>query len=192
MSSAISPLSTSTGSSGKSTALNGMNASDFLNLMIKQLQQQDPLNPTDSNQLLTQMSQIGSLQSNTQLQQTLTQMGLQQSIGASGNLIGKVVNGIDGTGTAVQGTVTSVRVANQKVNLELDTGKELPMTNVTAVAATANSGIANLTNGASGLPDLATLLQSNPQLQTLLNSSGGSNLSNLSSLANLLSALGGK
>jgi flagellar basal-body rod modification protein FlgD len=179
-------------SGGSATPLKGMQAADFLNLMIQQLQQQDPLNPTDSNALLTQMSQIGSLQSNTQLQQTLTQMGLQQSIGASGNLIGKMVAGIDASGIKVSGLVTSVKVIDQKVHLELDNAHTLPVNNVTAVTA---AGASSLAANASQITDFAKLASNNPTLAQYLNtaaSSGESNTTALSSLANLLASLTGK
>ena len=39
--------STTPSTATKSSGLNTMTASDFLNLMITQLQQQDPLSPTD-------------------------------------------------------------------------------------------------------------------------------------------------
>src|SRR5262245_56575649 len=118
----------------KATGLNSMTSTDFLNLMMKQLQQQDPLNPTDSNQLLTQMSQISTLQSNTEMQQSLAGLTLQQSIGAGGNLIGKMIHGISESGDQVEGTVTSVKVLNKKVYLEMDSGNTLPMENVTDIA----------------------------------------------------------
>jgi len=190
MSSIPSVNSNSTGS-GSTTPLKGMQAADFLNLMIQQLQQQDPLNPTDSNALLSQMSQIGQLQSNTQLQQTLTQMGLQQAIGASGNLIGKSVRGLNADGVQVQGSVTSIKVVNQKVNLELDNGKELPMQNVIGIAAT---GASSLAANASQITDFANLATTNPTLANYLSNatqSGQSGPQALSALASLLSSLSG-
>src|SRR3954467_12670689 len=106
----------SNGSGGSSKALS---SSDFMNLMIQQLSQQDPLNPTDSNQLLTQMSQISQLQSNADMQTSLSSLTLQQSIGAGGNLIGKSIEGLDTNGTKLNGTVTSVLVQNKNVYLQL-------------------------------------------------------------------------
>src|SRR5579864_8220108 len=94
-----------------------LTSSDFMNLMLKQLQNQDPLNPTDSNQLLQQISQISTLQSNQALQTSLQGLTLQQSIGAAGNLIGKAVNGVYANGTPAQGNVTAVQVQNQQVYL---------------------------------------------------------------------------
>jgi flagellar basal-body rod modification protein FlgD len=133
---------TPTSSSGSSAALNTMTGADFLKLMIQQLQQQDPMNPTDSSQLLTQMSQISNLQSNAAMVSSLAGLTLQQSIGAGGNLIGKTITGIDENGNQLQGLVTSVKVVNKKVRLELDSGHDLPMENVTQIAA---AGATNLT-----------------------------------------------
>src|SRR5437660_12646764 len=87
-----------------------LTASDFINLMVKQLQNQDPLQPTDSSQLLSQMSQIGQLQSTMNLQSSLQTMVLQNQIGAAGNLIGKAVQGLDPQGNPLQGVVNSVKV----------------------------------------------------------------------------------
>ncbi len=125
---AAAPASTSTGT------IRGMTASDFLNLMIEQLAHQDPLNPTDSNQLLNQMAQISTLQSNSQMQTSLSGLTLQQSIGAGGNLIGKHVQGLSDNNEQVDGIVTSIKVENKKVFLELETGKSLAMENVTGIA----------------------------------------------------------
>jgi flagellar basal-body rod modification protein FlgD len=114
-----------------------LGSGDFMNLMITQLTQQDPLDPTNSNELLNQMAQISTLQSNADMQTSLAGLTLQQSIGAGGNLIGKTIKGIDPNGNSVDGVVTSIRVANKKVHLELDTGRTLPLENVTQIAQTA-------------------------------------------------------
>jgi flagellar basal-body rod modification protein FlgD len=132
---------TPTSSSSSSAALNTMTGADFLKLMIQQLQQQDPMNPTDSSQLLTQMSQISNLQSNAAMVTSLSGLTLQQSIGAGGNLIGKTISGIDENGDPLQGVVTSVKVVNKKVRLELDSGHDLPMENITQIAATGSTGL---------------------------------------------------
>lgn len=110
---------------------------DFINMMITQLQNQDPLNPTDNSELLSQMSQIGQLQSNTTMQQTLKSLVLQNQIGSAGNLIGKVVRGLDDNNETVNGIVTSVRVQDDAVRLELDNGSSLALTRVTDIAPAA-------------------------------------------------------
>ena len=109
---------------------------DFINMMVTQLQNQDPLEPAKNEQLLSQMSQIGQLETSTQLQKSLTQLVLQNNLGASGNLIGKTVSGITefgGDTVDVTGTVTSVRVEGEDVYLELDNGNKLRMDQVTEI-----------------------------------------------------------
>lgn len=110
---------------------------DFINMMVTQLQNQDPLEPAKNEQLLAQMSQIGQLEASTQLQNSLKSMVLQNNLGASGNLIGKKVTGIGefgGQTTEMSGVVTSVRVEGDNIWLELDTGHALRMDRVTQVA----------------------------------------------------------
>ena len=118
--------------------LKGKNAQlkteDFIKMMITQLQHQDPLEPAKNQELLAQMSQIGQLQSQTLLQESLQGLVLQQNLGAAGNLIGKVVDGVDDAGEQARGLVTSVRVENKQVLLELDNGKRLSLGKVTGIA----------------------------------------------------------
>ncbi len=116
--------------------------SDFINMMVTQLQNQDPLQPTSSQDLLTQMSQIGQLQSSTDLQTSLQTLVLQDNVSAASNMIGKTVKGQDSQGNPMSGKVNSVHVANGQVSLELDSGQELSLSGVTDVtpAAAAAAG----------------------------------------------------
>src|SRR6185436_16112012 len=54
-----------------------LKAQDFIKMMITQLQNQDPKEPAKNEELLAQMSQIGQLQTSTQLQDSLKGMVLQ-------------------------------------------------------------------------------------------------------------------
>jgi len=113
---------------------NQLKTDDFIKMMLTQLQNQDPLEPAKNQELLAQMSQIGQLQTSTQLQDTLKGFALQNQLGSAGNLIGKLVQGIDSNNENVVGLVDSVRVENNQVFLELDSGKTLQMSNVIAIA----------------------------------------------------------
>jgi flagellar basal-body rod modification protein FlgD len=112
-----------------------LKAEDFIKMMVTQLQNQDPLEPAKNDQLLAQMSQIGQLQSSTQLQDSLKGLVIQNQIGAAGNLIGKSVQGLDDQNNDVHGMVNSVRVQQDSVYLELDNGKSLSLSRVTNIAA---------------------------------------------------------
>jgi flagellar basal-body rod modification protein FlgD len=127
----IIPPSTSTTST--TGAAKTLQASDFINLLVTQLQNQDPTQPMSNSELLQQVSQIGQLQSQTQLQTTLQNFALQNQIGSASNLIGKAVAGNDANNNQVGGIVTSVSVANNNVTLNLDSGQTLPMSGVTQI-----------------------------------------------------------
>lgn len=118
----------------------GLKSEDFIKMMITQLQNQDPMQPAKNEELLAQMSQIGQLQSSTQLQESLKGLVLQNQIGAAGNLIGKSVEGLDDDNAAIRGVVNSVRVESNGVYLELDNGKRLALGRVTTIAAATATG----------------------------------------------------
>src|SRR5947208_12291940 len=88
----------------------GLKPADFIKRMITQLQNQDPLQPAKNEELLAQMSQIGQLQSSTELQASLKSLVLQNNIGSAGNLIGRMVQGLDDRGSKVKGLVNSIKV----------------------------------------------------------------------------------
>jgi flagellar basal-body rod modification protein FlgD len=118
---------------GKTSKGMQLNANDFIKMMITQLQNQDPTEPAKSDQLLAQMSQIGQLQSSTQLQSSLSGLVQQNQIASAGNLIGKSVEGMDDANNTVHGTVDSVNVQATQVVLHLHTGADLQMSRVTKI-----------------------------------------------------------
>ncbi len=131
-----------TGTQLPGTANYSLNTGDFIKMMVTQLQNQDPTQPEQSGQLLQQMSQIGQLQASSDLTTNLKGMVLQNQIGTAGNLIGKLVQGMDTDGSALKGVVTSVKVASDKVSLELDSGKTLGLDHITSVSAASTIGTA--------------------------------------------------
>jgi flagellar basal-body rod modification protein FlgD len=157
-------------------SFNSLTPSDFVNMMVTQLENQDPLDPTNSQDILQQMSSIGQLQSSDQLQTTLTGLTFQNQIGAATSLIGKTVQGIDANNNNVTGTVSSVTinqvpaaqsptgVATQTVSLNLNSGGVLPLANVTAIApvTAATAQQAAVSAGTQAAATQATL--TNPNL----------------------------
>jgi flagellar basal-body rod modification protein FlgD len=108
--------------------LNGLTSQTFLKLLITQLQNQDPTNPTDSNELLQQVSSMQSLQANIELQSTLKTVSLNQQLSSAASFLGKTVAATQDE-DFVSGVVDSVRVADGKALLTVD-GKEVDLTNV--------------------------------------------------------------
>ena len=70
------------------SAVSSLNVDSFLKLMITELQNQDPLNPMDSSQMLDQISQMRQITSSDKLTDTLNSVLLGQNIASSTNLIG--------------------------------------------------------------------------------------------------------
>ncbi len=117
------------------TGFAGLTSSDFMKLLIAQLQNQDPSNPLDSDQLLNQVSQMRSLQANLELESALKGLTLGQQLSSASSLIGKTVTAVTGTNqTEVNGEVESVVVKDGAALLRIN-GAEIPMKDVTGIAA---------------------------------------------------------
>lgn len=82
----------------------GLSTNDFMQLFLAQLQNQDPTQPMDDSQMLSQLSQMTEVQTLQGVQSAL--QGSQ--LASSSALIGKNVTGVDVDGAAVNGVVTSV------------------------------------------------------------------------------------
>ncbi|WP_051261762.1 flagellar hook assembly protein FlgD [Desulfovibrio inopinatus] len=78
----------------QSTATSSLDKNDFLELLVTQLQYQDPLNPMDDTEFVSQLAQFSSLEQLTNMTNsidTLTTSTVQQSVVNSLNLLGKEV-----------------------------------------------------------------------------------------------------
>ncbi len=96
----------------------------FLKLLVAQLKNQDPTNPTDSAEFMAQLASFSnveqSVKANTKLDSLITSLALTQADG----LIGKTVTSSDGT---ISGVVDSVRIVSGGGVAILTNGKELPL-----------------------------------------------------------------
>lgn len=129
-----SSLSPSPAPSSSASNPYNLTTADFVKMMITQLQNQDPLQPESNDQLMSQMNQIGQLQSNSMLQDTLKGLGLQTQIGSASSLIGKMVEGMDQNNNTIRGLVNSVKLQSNGVSLGLDNGQSLDLSRVTAIS----------------------------------------------------------
>jgi flagellar basal-body rod modification protein FlgD len=123
---------TTTPNTTSTNSFQSLTAQDFLNMMVAELQNQDPTNPTDSSQILQEVSQIDAIQSNTQLTTTLQGVQLGQSIATASALIGMSVVGTDANGNAVSGTVSSASINSGAAQLQIGSSS-IPLSNVTQV-----------------------------------------------------------
>jgi flagellar basal-body rod modification protein FlgD len=112
-SSASSSTSTSSSSSsGKNQphSLEDLNVDQFLQLMVSELTNQDPLNPMDNTQLVQQVGELRSIVASDKLSTTLQAVQTQQSLTTASSLLGKTVTALGADKGDVTGTVDSVSV----------------------------------------------------------------------------------
>ncbi|MCK4658731.1 MAG: hypothetical protein KAV82_04345, partial [Phycisphaerae bacterium] len=134
---AIAPASTTLRTEQKS-GLEGLGGDDFFKLLIAQLSNQDPLEPTSNQELLNQISSIRDIQSSITLTSTLESLVERQGFGSAASLIGQYVSGVtdatDGSSVPMRGIVMGLRITPEgSVMLLLDNGLELPMNKVEEV-----------------------------------------------------------
>ena len=104
----------------------------FLQLLITQLKNQDPTQPMDQAQTLSQLAQFSSLEQMTNLNQTMTQ-GNYNQIAQSAALIGKTVTTSGDSKTAgVTGVVSGVTVTSGKAYLNIG-GQSVDASTVTQI-----------------------------------------------------------
>src|SRR3954464_7695479 len=101
---------TATSATAKKSDPNVLGKDDFLKLMVAQMKNQDPMNPSDDKDNIAQMAQFSSLEQITNLanatQELASKMSLTQNIG----LLGHTVTYTGTDGTAVSGTVDGMNL----------------------------------------------------------------------------------
>ena len=124
--------SSSTTSSSTATGFAALQPKDFVNMLVAELQNQDPTQPMDSSQIVQEMSQIDDIATNQQLDQTLQSVLLGQNISSASSLLDMTVSATDASGNAVNGTVNSVSISNGVATLNIS-GQTAPLSNVTEI-----------------------------------------------------------
>ena len=127
--------STSTGTDNNVTAsaTQGLSQKDFLNLLVAQMTSQDPMNPTNSQDLLTQMTQFSTLNANTTMQTQLAQMQLSGEFSEAGSLLGKQVTLQLDSKTTAQGTVTGIDTSSNQPQIIVN-GQSYTLDKVISIA----------------------------------------------------------
>jgi flagellar basal-body rod modification protein FlgD len=88
-----------------------MDSQVFMSLLVTQLRNQDPSSPMDTNQMISQTTQLAMMEKMTELSTTSTEdFSLQMRIAATA-IVGKQVSYLGKDGTPVTGTATSVSFA---------------------------------------------------------------------------------
>jgi flagellar basal-body rod modification protein FlgD len=101
--------------------LRGLNMDHFLQLMLAELQNQDPLNPLDNKDLLAQISQIRQIGATAQLQETLDAVLRGQNLASASGMIGRSVRALSTDGGMLEGVVDRVSLSGESIVVHVGT-----------------------------------------------------------------------
>ena len=123
--------------STSASPMGSMGEQDFLQLLVAQLKNQDPLQPMDDKDFMAQLAQFSTLDQITSMNKALTAFTSNNLMSQASTFLGKEVDGLGANG-AVHGTVTGVSVIDGQTVLEVGKEKLLAST-ISRVALPASS-----------------------------------------------------
>lgn len=120
---------TPTGTSGTtfSKPSDNLGENDFLKLMMDQLKNQDPLNPSDPTQYMSELASFSSLEQQTQIATSTASAATQQASSSALGLLGHTVSYKTSDGVTQSGTVSKIDFTSSGPMLTIgtDTGISL-------------------------------------------------------------------
>ncbi len=130
-----------TGSTAGSTATEPTNPNgelgknDFLKLMIAQLQAQNPLEPSNGTEYISELAQFSQLEQTTNLAQSSSQSATAQRVAQAVGLIGHTVSYTDpSTGATQSGAVQSAEITPEGATLTIEGTPGVELAGVTEVS----------------------------------------------------------
>lgn len=117
--------STSTSSSSTTSSSTTLGYDQFLTLLVTEMQNQDPTNPVDSTQTVSQLASFSAVEQQVKTNDTLTSMLASQSLTQAQSFIGKTVTSADGS---VSGVVASVTIGASSQTATLTDGSTIELT----------------------------------------------------------------
>jgi flagellar basal-body rod modification protein FlgD len=122
----LTPSSTSAnGSAG------GLGENDFLQLMMDQLQNQDPLSPDDPTQYLSELAQFSSLEQQNSIASSAASQATQSASSSALALLGHTVSYQDSSGDIQTGTVSKVDFSSSGPSLTVGSTSGIGLSSIT-------------------------------------------------------------
>src|SRR5450755_673214 len=106
-----------TGTSAASQA--AFDSSGFLNILMAEMQNQDPTQPSDPTQWATQYAQMTGVQQSVLTNQKLDSLLTEQALSQASGAVGRTVQSADG---AISGKIVSVQLNGSVLQATLDSG----------------------------------------------------------------------
>jgi len=116
--------SSTTGSSS-TTSSNSVDYNTFLQLLIAEMKNQDPTNPMDTSQYMSQFAQLSTVEQATLTNSKLDSLLSSQALTQADGLIGRNVSFTDTTGAAVTGKIASVSINSDGSVATLEDGTKV-------------------------------------------------------------------
>ena len=108
---------------------------DYLKLIVAQMRNMNPMDPSSGGDSLPLMMQAESLSQLTKLNTSIAELQVLNQTGYASSLIGRTVTGMDETGAPVSGAVSGLRVDAGGPVLQLDSGRRLRLLDITEVSS---------------------------------------------------------
>ncbi len=125
-----------TGATGKQSAAigaaAGMGKDDFMQLLIAQLRNQDPMKPMEDKEFITQLAQFSSLEAMEKMTQQMEDLTGSQMLVQAATLIGKQVTAKLETGEVVTGIISQVKMISGQPTAVVN-GKEIETSLITQI-----------------------------------------------------------
>lgn len=131
---------TSTSSTSSSSDKNklgaaaGMGKDDFMQLLVAQLKNQDPMKPMEDKEFVAQLAQFSALEAMDKMTAQMEELSGAALLSQGASMIGKQVSAKLTDGTVVTGTVTQVRMVDQKPRLVVN-GTEFDPSLITTIGS---------------------------------------------------------
>jgi flagellar basal-body rod modification protein FlgD len=107
----------------------------FMKLLVAQMRYQDPGNPVDSSQMMSQTATFSQVEKLEQLVNQNASMLVLQESATAGALVGRTATYTDTTGASTTGVVTSVRLASRDSEaMAVIDGIKVPVGRLTEIA----------------------------------------------------------
>ena len=124
--------SSTSSTSAATTATNDLGKDAFLKLLIAELSNQDPLNPMEDREFISQMATFSSLEQMQNMNNTLTSIAEVNKFSAA-NYVGKAVAFTNDDGKQIAALVNAVWFDNGKTILDTTEG-EVPLERVEGIS----------------------------------------------------------
>ncbi len=117
--------SSSTSSTSSTSSSNSVDYNTFLQLLIAEMKNQDPTNPMDTSQYMSQFAQLSTVEQATLTNSKLDSLLSSQALTQADGLIGRNVSFTDTTGAAVTGKIASVSINSDGSVATLEDGTKV-------------------------------------------------------------------